>query len=97
MTLITYCINNKVNILGVIEGRGKTDITVFLSKIPACLRKTTQAICCDLYDVYMNACKKVLNKKIEIVADRFHVRKLYRKRLINLIKSELSQLITNLQ
>ncbi len=40
----------------------------------------------------MNACKAVFNKAIPIVADRFHVRKLYRKSLINCRKSELKRL-----
>ena len=40
----------------------------------------------------MNACKEVFKKKVPIVADRFHVRKLYRKSLISLRKSELKRL-----
>jgi len=40
----------------------------------------------------MNACKAVFNKTIPIVADRFHVRKLYRKSLVSLRKSELKRL-----
>lgn len=43
-------------------------------------------------DGYMNACKEVFKGKIPIVADRFHVRKLYRKSLITLRKSELVRL-----
>ena len=39
----------------------------------------------------MNACKNVF-KKVPVVADRFHVRKLYRKSLITLRKSELVHL-----
>ena len=91
VTLITYRINNKVHILGVIEGREKADIIAFLNTIPNRLRKTITAICCDLYDGYMSACKEVF-KDIPIVADRFHVRKLYRKSLISLRKAELNRL-----
>ena len=40
----------------------------------------------------MNACKAVFNKAFPIVVDRFHVRKLYRKSLITLRKSELKRL-----
>lgn len=39
----------------------------------------------------MSACKEVF-KDIPIVADRFHVRKLYRKSLISLRKAELNRL-----
>ena len=92
VTLITYRINDKVHILGVIPGREKAAIKAFLNKIPKRLRKTIAAVCCDLYDGYMNACKEVFKKRIPIVADRFHVRKLYRKSLINLRKSELVRL-----
>jgi len=92
VTLITYRINNKVHILGVVKGREKSEIIAFLRKIPHRLRKTIQAACCDLYDGYMNACKEVFKNKVPVVADRFHVRKLYRKSLVNLRKSELVRL-----
>lgn len=92
VTLITYRIQGQVHILGVVLGREKAEIIRFLSNIPRRLRNTIQAVCCDLYDGYMNACKTVFKKKIPIVADRFHVRKLYRKSLINLRKSELARL-----
>ena len=91
ITLLTYRINDKVHILGVVEGREKASIARFLRTIPRRLKKTITAICCDLYDGYMNACKEVF-KKIPVIADRFHVRKLYRKSLINLRKSELKRL-----
>ena len=92
VTLITYRINNKVHILGVVEGREKAEIIAFLRKIPRRLRNTIQAACCDLYDGYMNACKEVFKDKVPVVADRFHVCKLYRKSLVNLRKSELNRL-----
>ncbi|WP_163836066.1 ISL3 family transposase [Spartinivicinus ruber] len=92
VTLITYRVHDQVHLLGVVEGREKRDIIRFLRTIPRRLRKTIRAICCDLYEGYMNACKAVFKDKVPIVADRFHVRKLYRKSLINLRKSELSRL-----
>lgn len=92
VTLITYRIHDKVHILGVVEGREKADITAFLQMIPRRLSKTIQAVCCDLYEGYMNACKEVFKGKIPVVADRFHVRKLYRKSLVTLRKSELARL-----
>jgi len=92
VTLITYRVNNQVLLLGVVKGREKSDIIRFLRTIPRNLRKTIRAICCDLYKGYMNACKEVFKGKIPVVADRFHVRKIYRKSLISLRKSELSRL-----
>lgn len=91
VTLVTYRINDKVHILSVIEDRKKVDIASFLRAIPQRMRKTICAVCCDLYDGYMNACKEVF-KKTPVVADRFHVRKLYRKSLITLRKTELNRL-----
>lgn len=91
VSLVTYRINDKVHILGVIDGREKADITRFLRTIPRRLRKTVRAVCCDLYDGYMNACKDIF-KNTPVVADRFHVRKLYRKSVITLRKSELKRL-----
>jgi transposase len=92
VTLVTHRIHSQVHILGVVEGREKADIIRFLKGIPSKLRKTIQAVCCDLYEGYMNACKEVFKGKVPVVADRFHVRKLYRKSLINLRKSELIRL-----
>ncbi len=92
VTLISYRVNDKVHILGVVDGREKAEIVMFLKRIPRRLRNTIQAVCCDLYEGYMNACKEVFKKKVPIVADRFHVRKLYRKSLVNLRKSELERL-----
>lgn len=92
VTLVTYRVNEQVYILGVVEGREKAEIEAFLRKIPKRLCKTIQAACCDLYEGYMNACKLVFKNKVPIVADRFHVRKLYHKSLVSLRKSELKRL-----
>jgi transposase len=92
VTLITYRVDGKVNILGVVNGREMSTVIQFLRTIPISLRNSVRAVCCDLYDGYMNACKAVFNETIPIVADRFHVRKLYRKSLINCRKSELKRL-----
>ena len=92
VTLITYIADEKVNILAVIKGRKKASIAEFLRIIPCRLRNSINAICCDLYDGYINACKDVFKDTIPIVADRFHVRLIYRRSLVNLRKSELKRL-----
>ena len=92
VTLITYRMDNRVQLLGIVKGREKADVMAFLRQIPENLHQTIQAICCDLYDGYMNACKEVFKDSIPIIADRFHVRKLYGKSLIQLRKSELKRL-----
>jgi transposase len=92
ITLITYRIDDQVHILGVVEGREKSKIIEFLSHIPIHLRRTIEAVCCDLYEGYMNACKAVFKKSVPVVADRFHLRRLYHKSLVTLRKSELKRL-----
>lgn len=92
VTLITYRVDEQVHILGVVKGREKVNIVLFLQTIPLQLHKTIRAVCCDLYEGYMNACQEVFGNKVVIVADRFHVRKLYRKSLVTLRKSELKRL-----
>ncbi len=89
VTLVTYRVDEKVNVLGVVKGREKADIILFLQQIPLRLHKTIQAACCDLYEGYMNACQEVFKNKVPIVADRFHVRKLYLQSLVTIRKSEL--------
>jgi len=92
VTLVTYRMNEEVRILGVIKGREKADVVQFLKGIPKRLRKTVVVACCDLYEGYMNAIKEVFKGKVPIVADRFHVRRLYRKSLVALRKVELAKL-----
>ncbi len=70
----------------------KADIIQFLQKIPLRLHKTIRAACCDLYEGYMNACQEVFGNKVPIVADRFHVRKLYSKSVVTLRKAEQRRL-----
>lgn len=92
VSIITSRFNNQINILAVVKGREKAEIKAFLSKIPLKKRKTIIAVCCDMYDGYINAAKEVFGKSITIVVDRFHIAKLYRESLISLRKSELARL-----
>src|SRR4029079_8922976 len=45
VTLVTYRVDEQAHILGVVDGRGKAEITQFLQGIPSRLRNTIQAIC----------------------------------------------------
>jgi transposase len=49
-------------------------------------------VCTDLYDGYINAAREVFGRQVRIVADRFHVAKLYRKGVDDLRKTELKRL-----
>ena len=92
VTIITSRVNNQINILAVIKGREKAEIKAFLSKVPHKKRKTIIAICCDMYDGYINAAKEVFGELVAIIVDRFHIAKLYRKSLVSLRKKELARL-----
>ena len=91
VSVITYRLDQQVNILAVLEGRKKADVLKFLKSIPPHLKKTVTAVCCDLYDGYIQAAKAVFADKV-VTADRFHVAKLYRKKLVSIRKSELAKL-----
>jgi transposase len=56
------------------------------------LRKTIIAICSDMYDGFINAAKEVFEGNIPVIADRYHVARLYRKPLVSLRKRELKKL-----
>ncbi len=92
LSLVTSRSNGKIIILAVIKGREKAAIKVFFESIPEKKRKTISAVCCDMYEGYINAAKEIFGKSIPVVADRFHVAKLYRGCLVTLRKKELARL-----
>ncbi|HJW29288.1 MAG TPA: ISL3 family transposase [Saprospiraceae bacterium] len=81
-----------IRVLGVLEGREKATVKKFFLSIPKALRKAIRVVCSDLYEGYINAVKEVLGKRGQVVVDRFHVAKLYRKGLDELRKKELKRL-----
>ena len=92
VTVITSYVGEKVKIPGVTEGREKQTVNNFLSEIPERLKKRIRVVCCDMYDGYINAVREVPGKKAVVVADRFHVAKLYRKDSEGLRKQEMKRL-----
>ena len=84
--------NHQNHILAVLKDRQKATVKEFFSSIPKHLRKTIQVVCTDLYDGYINAACEVFGRQVRIVADRFHVAKLYRKGVDGLRKTELKRL-----
>jgi len=92
ITLITSRVDGNNKIIAVLDGREKATIKRFFLGIPHKKIKTINAICCDMYDGYINAIREVIGSNIPIVVDRFHVAKLYRKALVSLRKQELKRL-----
>ena len=92
VTIVSARWGDQKRVLAVLEGRQKETVKAFLSSIPKELRDTVEAVCTDMYDGYINAAKEVFGKKVRMVADRFHVAKLYRKGVDELRKQELKRL-----
>jgi transposase len=84
--------NHQNHILAVLKDRQKETVKEFFCSIPKHLRKTIQVVCTDLYDGYIHAAREVFGRQVRIVADRFHVAKLYRKGVDDLRKTELKRL-----
>lgn len=78
-------------VLGVLEGHKKETVIAFLQSIPERLRETIEEVCSDLYEGFINAAQEVL-PQARVVADRFHVAKLYRAGLDQLRKKEMKEL-----
>jgi len=92
VAIVTGRSDDEIQVLGVLKDRSKQTVKEFFSSIPKRLRISVRYVCSDMYDGFINAAKEVFGKKIRIVADRFHVAKLYREGLENLRKKELRRL-----
>jgi transposase len=92
VAIISAFVNEKIKVLAVLKDRTKQAVKDFFLSIPKRLRKTVNIICSDLYKGFINAAKEVFGKKIKVVADRFHVAKLYREGLESLRKTEMKRL-----
>jgi transposase len=78
-------------ILAVLKGREKKTVVEFLHTIPVHLKKTIQEVCSDLYEGFLSAVAEVL-PDARLVADRFHVTKLYRAAVDALRQVEMKEL-----
>jgi transposase len=92
VTLVTGRLDDKTVIWGVLSDRKKTTVKMFLSPRPHKLRKTLTVVCSDRYDGCIYAAQEIFGKQVQMVIDRFHVAKLYRKGLDTLRKQEWRRL-----
>jgi transposase len=83
--------NGNPVLLAVLKGREKQRVVEFLKTIPARLRAGIEEVCSDLYEGFINAVEEVL-PQAKVVADRFHVAKLYRAAVDELRKVEMKEL-----
>lgn len=96
VTLVTArLLSGKIILLAVLAGREKATVIDFLRTIPPRLLQTIQAVCCDLWEGYMEAAREEI-PHARLVADRFHIVKHYyaaaddeRKQELKRLKKEL--------
>jgi transposase len=89
--------DGEIILLGVLPGHEKVEVVDFLRSIPPRIAEKIQAVCCDLWEAYIQAVREEL-AQVRIVADRFHVTKHYyeaadqeRKRELKRLKKTLSK------
>jgi transposase len=83
--------DGEITILGVLSGHEKAEVVEFLRLMPQRILQTIQAVCCDLWEAYLEAVRQEI-PKVRIVADRFHVAKHYRQAADQIRKEELRRL-----
>ena len=95
VAIVTGRCDGQTRLLAVLKDRTKATVKAFFLQIPARLHQQVVAICTDLYDGFVNAAAEVFGRD-KVVADRFHVTKLYRKVLETARKRELRRLKAHL-
>lgn len=92
VTLVTGRFQDgEITILGVLSGHEKAEVVEFFRLIPQRILRTIQAVCCDLWEAYIEAVRQEI-PTARIVADRFHVARHYREAADQIRKEELRRL-----
>ena len=81
----------EVRVLAVLPDRLKATVVVWFQRIPTARRSAITTICTDLWEGYITAAQAVL-PHATIVADRFHVARLYRDCVDTLRKESIRTL-----
>jgi transposase len=81
----------EVKVLAVLPDRRKETVQAFLARMPRPVQRAIRTVCTDLYEGFITAVKEVLGHA-QVVADRYHVAKLYRECADHLRKQELRRL-----
>jgi transposase len=83
--------NGEVRVLALLPDRLKATVVAWLKRIPQARRSAITTVCTDLWEGYITATQEVL-PHATIVADRFHVARLYRDCADRLRKETLRSL-----
>jgi transposase len=89
--IVTARAAGEVKVLAVVPDRQKETVKAVLASMPKAVQGAIRTVCTDLYEGFINAVKEVLGKA-QVVADRYHVAKLYRACADHLRKQELRRL-----
>jgi len=81
----------EVKVLAVLPDRKKETVKAFLASMPQRVKRAIRTVCTDLYEGFITAVKEVLDHA-QVVADRYHVAKLYRAGADRLRTQELRRL-----
>jgi transposase len=81
----------EVKVLAVLPDRKKETVKAFLARMPKPVQRAIRTVCTDLYEGFLTAVKEVLGHA-QVVADRYHVAKLYRAGADHLRTQELRRL-----
>jgi transposase len=81
----------EVKVLAVLPDRKKETVQAFLARMPQRVKRAIRTVCTDLYEGFLTAVKEVLDHA-QVVADRYHVAKLYRAGADRLRTQELRRL-----
>jgi transposase len=103
VTLVTARLSSgEIILLAVLAGREKATVIDCFRTIPPRLLQTIQAVCCDLWEGYMEAAREEI-PHARLVADRFHIAKHYyaaaddeRKQELKRLKKELPKEISSM-
>ena len=81
----------EVKVLAVLPDRKKETVKAFLERMPKPVQRAIRTVCTDLYEGFLTAVKEVLGHA-QVVAERYHVAKLYRAGADHLRTQELRRL-----
>ena len=83
--------DGQLSVIAVLPDRLKETVKRFLESIPEHLKKTVKTVCTDMYDGFVQSATEVFGERA-VVIDRYHVSKLYREPLDQLLIEEMKKL-----
>ena len=92
IAVISAYINGTLQFIGLLGERTKAAVVKSFSSIHKRFRRSVKVFCSDLYQGFIGAAKAVLDQRVLICADWFHIAKLFGEGLETLRKREMRRL-----